>query len=43
LIPAGDELASAITDEIMTLKEWKDYVFVTPDIVLEKEMQWPVD
>ena len=42
-IPCGEELASVINDSVLTLDEWMEYVFVTPDILLEKEMQWPVD
>ncbi len=42
-IPTGEELASALTkDETMTTSEWLEYN-VAPDIILEKEMVWPVD
>lgn len=42
-IPAGDELASALSPaEAMTLKEWIDFMG-PPDICLEKEMCWPVE
>jgi len=43
LIPCGEELASAISEDVFTLKEYSDFLFVTPEICLEKEMQWPVD
>mgnify|MGYP000985771053 FL=1 len=38
VIPCGDELASAVHDEVMSLEEWMEFVFETPDICLEKEM-----
>ena len=42
-IPAGDELASALSPaEAMTLKEWIEFMG-PPDICLEKEMCWPVE
>lgn len=42
-IPAGEELASALTPaEAMTLKEWIEFMG-PPDICLEKEMCWPVE
>lgn len=42
-IPVGDELASALSPaEAMTLKEWIEFMG-PPDIVLEKEMCWPVE
>lgn len=37
LIPCGEELASVVTDHINTLDEWMDFIFVTPDICLDKE------
>ena len=40
-IPCGEELASVVDDETFTLDEWIAYSFDTPDICLEKEMQWP--
>lgn len=42
-IPSGDELTAVCSDAVMSLSEWMDFIFVTPDICLEKEMQWPVD
>lgn len=41
LIPCGEELASVVDEETYTLDEWMEYAFETPDICLEKEMQWP--
>jgi len=43
LIPCGEELASVLTENVMTLKEWMEFAFDTADICLEKEVQWPVD
>ena len=43
LIPCGEELASVVNSSVYTIKEWMDFIFVTPDICLEKELQWPVD
>lgn len=40
-IPSGDQLNSVINENLFTLREWVQYVFETPDICLEKEMQWP--
>ena len=40
-IPCGEELASVIYEDTFTLKEWIEYAYETPDICLEKEMQWP--
>ncbi len=42
-LPAGDELASALPQsESMTLKEWLEFMG-PPDILLDKEMCWPVE
>ena len=41
LIPCGEQLKSAIQDDTFTIEEWMEYAFETPDICLEKEMQWP--
>ena len=42
-LPAGDELASALSQsESMTLKEWLEFMG-PPDILLDKEMCWPVE
>lgn len=40
-IPCGEELASVVTDEMFTLQEFCEYIFDTPDICLEREVQWP--
>lgn len=42
-IPCGEELASVVSDKVYDINEWIEFVFVTPDISLEKERQWPVD
>jgi hypothetical protein len=42
-IPCGDELASAVNEDTLPLEEWMSFVYDTPDIQLEREMQWPVD
>ena len=42
-IPCGEELASVISDETPAIAEFCSYAFDTPDILLEKELQWPVD
>lgn len=42
-IPCGDELASVVSDSIMTLAEWQEFTQMTPEINLEKEHQWPAD
>lgn len=42
LVPSGDQLNSVIkADAIWTLREWCDYQFITPEIMLERELQWP--
>ena len=43
VIPCGDELASAVNNNTLPLEEWMSFVYDTPDIQLEREMQWPVD
>lgn len=43
VIPCGDELASAVNEDTLPLEEWMSFVYDTPDIQLEREMQWPVD
>jgi hypothetical protein len=40
-IPSGEQLNSVINENLFTLKEWVQYIFETPDICLEKELQWP--
>ena len=44
-IPCGEELASVVkdTENVYTLDEWVAFMYNTPEIVLEREMQWPVD
>ena len=41
LIPAGEELSSIATQEEMSLKEFIEFYFVPPDIILENERCWP--
>lgn len=43
LIPIGDELASCISDQEMTLNEYLIFITDPPDIILEKELCWPVE
>ena len=43
LIPSGDELSSITTEQEMTLKEFIDFYFTPPDIVLEGERCWPAE
>ena len=42
-IPCGEELASVVDEHVFNLNEWYSFMFDTPEIRLEKEMQWPVD
>jgi len=43
VLPAGDELTSALeAKDAMSLKEWCDFMG-PPDILLEKELCWPVE
>jgi len=32
-----------VSSAVYTLEEWMQFMQETPDICLEKEMQWPVD
>ena len=42
-MPAGEEMLSVLhKDEAMTLPEWNDFMG-PPDILLEKELCWPVE
>ena len=41
IIPTGDELATALTKQEMTLDELLAKMENPPDIKLEKEMIWP--
>lgn len=43
LIPIGDELASCVSDNEMTLNEYLQFITDPPDIILEKELCWPVE
>ena len=43
LIPTGEELQSATGDSEMTLSEYLKFIGEPPDILLEKELQWPVE
>lgn len=42
-IPIGDDLLSAAGDSEMTLNEFLQFVGEPPDILLEKELVWPVE
>ena len=43
LIPASEELQSALNaSDTMTLKDWIEFQDA-PDILLEKELAWPVE
>mmetsp|Transcript_63893 Transcript_63893/g.88234 ORF Transcript_63893/g.88234 Transcript_63893/m.88234 type:complete len:260 (-) Transcript_63893:52-831(-) len=43
LIPANEELASVICEDISTIGNFCDYIQFPPDILLEKELCWPVE
>lgn len=42
-LPIGDELQSAATDAEMSLNEFLQFICEPPDILLEKELSWPVE
>lgn len=42
-LPVSDELASACTDQEMTFSEFVQFLLDPPDILLEKELVWPVE
>lgn len=42
-IPIGEELESAVSDQQMSLSEYLAFITDCPDIVLEKELAWPVE
>lgn len=42
-IPIGEELQSAVGEQEMTLNEYLTFMSEPPDIVLEKELVWPVE
>jgi len=39
----GDELLSAVSDQEMSLNEYLQFIGDAPDILLEKELVWPVE
>jgi hypothetical protein len=43
LIPTGEELQSVVGESEMTLNEYLSFISEPPDIVLEKELVWPVE
>jgi hypothetical protein len=42
-LPVGDELLSACSDQEMTLPEFVSFLMHPPDVLLEKELVWPVE
>jgi hypothetical protein len=42
-IPFSDELTSALGDSEMSLSEFLQFIGEPPDILLEKELVWPVE
>ncbi len=42
-LPVGEELVSAVGETEMTLGEFLEYTGTPPDILLEKELVWPVE
>ena len=41
-MPSGEQMNSVTqSDTLFPLGEWIDYMFETPDIQLERELQWP--
>lgn len=43
-MPIGqDELQSLVSEEILSIEAWSTFAYETPEICLEKEMQWPDD
>ena len=42
-LPVGDDIASACSDQEMTIPEWCSFMLDPPDILLEKELVWPVE
>ncbi|CDW74898.1 UNKNOWN [Stylonychia lemnae] len=43
LLPIGEELQSCLSDTEMTLNEYLQFITDPPDIILEKELVWPVE
>lgn len=42
-LPSGEELVSALPkDEVMNIAEWVEFMG-PPDILLEKELCWPIE
>ena len=41
LIPSGEELATIMTDQEMTLQEFINFYYVPPDTILDGEKIWP--
>lgn len=42
-LPLSDELMSACSDQEMTLSEFVQFLMDPPDVLLEKELVWPVE
>ena len=42
-LPTGEELQSCLTDQEMTLNEYLTFISEPPDILLERELCWPVE
>jgi hypothetical protein len=42
-LPVGEELQSCVSDSEMTLSEYLQFIGEPPDIILEKELVWPVE
>lgn len=42
-LPLGEELLSACSDQEMTLPEFVAFLMDPPDVLLEKELVWPVE
>ena len=43
-VPIGqDELQSLVSEEVLSIEQWSVFAYETPEICLEKEMQWPDD
>ena len=42
-LPVGEDLQSCVSDSEMTLSEYLQFIGEPPDIILEKELVWPVE
>jgi hypothetical protein len=42
-LPTGEELQSCLSDQEMTLNEYLAFTSDPPDILLERELCWPVE